>query len=240
MDNKNNKNSKSIYLKIFLGLLCLAICLIATFYFRNEIKLFIQKFTSPKQITEIKDYLTSFGKKGWLIFEAVQIIKVIVAIIPGEPIELLSGAMFGAFWGTVSCMIGNVIGSIIVFFLIKKHGIRLARFFANSEKLNQLSFLHSTQKLELFIFIIFFLPGTPKDILTYFAPLTKIKPSRYFLIVCFARIPSILTSTMTGANIINGDFRSAIIIFVIATIISIIGYIIHTIIVKYHEKKQSH
>lgn len=238
MSKGKNEKSRYLYLKMALLALSLIVGGFFLFYFWNEIKLFTIKMTSPKQILKAQEFLKSFGKTGWFVFEIVQILKVIIAIIPGEPIELLAGAMFGPLLGTVSCMIGNVIGSAIVFFLIKRFGIKLAEFFANSEKLQKLSFLHNSKKLELLVFFIFFLPGTPKDILTYIAPLTTINPIRYLLIVFFARIPSILTSTVTGANFIEGDFKTAIIIFALAAVISVIGYFIHTLIVKYHEKKE--
>ena len=194
------------------------------------------QYTQPEKLQEIETFLKSFGKKGWFAFLGMQILKVVVAIIPGEPIELLAGAMFGSFGGLITCILGNVLGSMIVFYLVKRYGIAFTRFFANSEKIQKLSFLKNAKKLELFIFIMFFLPGTPKDILTYFAPMTNIKPLKYFIIVALARIPSILTSTITGANFIEGKFELAILVFGIATIISVIGYLIHLGIMNYHNQ----
>ena len=149
MSEGKNGKTKHLYLKIALLSLILITGGFFLFYFLNDIKLFVLRISSPKQILKAQEFIKSFGKTGWFVFEFVQILKVIVAIIPGEPIELLAGAMFGPFWGTLSCMIGNVIGSAIVFYLIKRFGIKLAEFFANSEKLNKLSFLHNSKKLEL-------------------------------------------------------------------------------------------
>lgn len=232
------KQKRKRYIKYTFWILTVLIVGIFLLHFAPTIIAYIDYYTEPQNLQNIQNFLKSFGQKGWFVFLIMQIIKVIVAIIPGEPIELIAGAMFGSIGGLVTCMIGNVIGSIIVFYLVKRFGIRFANFFANSEKIKKLSFLHNSKKLELLIFIIFFLPGTPKDILTYFAPLTSINPIKYFLIVAFARIPSILTSTITGANIVEGKFKMAIIVFAIATIISIIGYFIHSAIVKYHEKNE--
>lgn len=67
----------------------------------------------------------------------------------------------------------------------------------------KLLFLKKEKNLELIIFIIFFIPGTPKDLLTYIAPFTRIKLKTFLLLTTFARIPSVITSTIGGNALSN-------------------------------------
>lgn len=83
----------------------------------------------------------------------------------------------------------------------------------NIEKTEKFKFLHNAKKLNLIIFILFFIPGTPKDVLTYIIPLTSVKPLHYFVITTVARIPSIITSTFAGSAIDKGQWLEMILIF---------------------------
>ena len=97
-------------------------------------------------------------------------------------------------------------------------------------------FLKNTKKIELTIFILFFIPGTPKDALTYLAPFVPIKPKKFFVISTIARIPSVITSTILGDQIIKGNYLIAIIVFVITAIISIGGILFNN---YYTKRKQN-
>ena len=77
------------------------------------------------------------------------------------------------------------------------------------------------------MFVLYFLPGTPKDILTYFAGLTDINPITFLLICTLGRIPSVLTSTLAGSSLVESNYKTSILIFVITGIAALIGYLIY-------------
>ena len=72
--------------------------------------------------------------------------------------------------------------------------------------------------------ILFLIPGTPKDLLVYVAGLLPIKPLRFLIISTFARIPSIVSSTLAGSSIIAGNWKIGIVLY--ALIFVIVGVII--------------
>lgn len=186
-----------------------------------------QALLKPETRLRFQAYLDSLGIGGWIIMLVLQVLRIVIAFIPGEPIELMCGLMFGAFWGMIVCLVGIFIGSGIVFYLTKTYGHKFIRIFLSEKKLQEFKFIHNTKKIEIVTFIIFLLPGTPKDVLTYIAGLTDIKPSRFILIATFARIPSVVTSTIVGANISNGNYRLSLIIFLSVAVVGIIGLVIH-------------
>jgi uncharacterized membrane protein YdjX (TVP38/TMEM64 family) len=76
-------------------------------------------------------------------------------------------------------------------------------------------------------FLIFFIPGTPKDILTYFVGLTGMRFSTWMLISGVARVPSVATSVM-GGNVLNlQKYTHAAAILVATLIISVVGVLIY-------------
>ena len=124
----------------------------------------------------IEQRVKDFGIFAPVIFVLFQILQIVVALIPGEPVEIMGGIMFGSIGGLILCLIGILAGTVIVYYMVRRIGKPLADVFISEEKLKKLSFLKNEKKLELLVFILFLIPGTPKDTLTYFVPLTEIKP----------------------------------------------------------------
>jgi uncharacterized membrane protein YdjX (TVP38/TMEM64 family) len=100
-----------------------------------------------------------------------------------------------------------------------------------------LPILSDSKKRNAFIFLLFVIPGTPKDFITYIIGLTKISIPMYILLTFFARIPSIITSTFAGSSIGEGKLFQATIIMIITAVISGGGYLLYLYIQKRHAKK---
>lgn len=126
------------------------------------------------------------------------IFQIIVAIIPGEPLEIGAGYAFGAVEGTILCLIGAVLGGAIVVLLVRRYGIKLVEVFFPKEKIMSLRFMQDSRRLELLVFIVFMIPGTPKDLLCYAVGLTNLRMRDWLWISLVARIPSIITSTIAA------------------------------------------
>ncbi len=186
-----------------------------------------------------KQKLDSFGFGGVLVMLFIQILQVVIAFIPGEPVEILMGVMYGTVGGLLVSLLGCAIGSVLVFALVRKFGQPIFEFFFDKKYIDRFSFLKNSKKLELLTFILFFIPGTPKDVLTYFAPLTPIDPKIFILITIFARIPSIITSTYAGSSILEGDLIKTILIFAATAVIGITGILIGNKITEKQNKENN-
>lgn len=172
---------------------------------------------------EFKEYIDSFGIYSTLVALGIQVLQVVIALIPGEIVELSMGYAFGFWKGTAFCLLGCFIGSVIVFLLVRKFGVKLLNILFDIDKLNQLKFLENENRLNYYVFLLFFIPGTPKDLLTYFAGVTKIKMSTFLIISTIARIPSVVTSTIVGNLVGGNNYIVAIIVYAIVGVISFIG-----------------
>ncbi len=171
-----------------------------------------------------------------LAYIGIIILQIVVAIIPGEPFEIAAGYAFGAIEGTIICMLGSAIGGTLVFLLVRKFGIKLVEVFVSVDKINSLKFLQDDKKRDILIFLLFFIPGTPKDALSYFAGLTKMDLKTWILITTIAKFPSIVTSTIGGNAIGMEKYLFAIIVFVITFLISGAGLLFYN---HYTKKKQA-
>ena len=185
-----------------------------------------------------REWIEGFGIWSRLVFIAIVVLQVVVAIIPGEPIEIAAGYAFGGFEGTVLSIAGITLGSIIIFLLVRKFGVKLVEVFFSREKINSLGFLKDNKKVNVLFFVIMAIPGTPKDLISYFAPLTNIKLVNWVIITTVARIPSVVTSTISGSALGEKKYLFALIAFAVTGILSGAGYLIYSKISKAKQNKK--
>ena len=169
-----------------------------------------------------------------LAYAAMNIIQVVISLIPGEPFELLAGYAFGAVDGTLLCLIAATAGSMIVFALVRKFGVRLLEIFFDEEKINSLKFLKSSPNRYFIMLVVFLIPGTPKDLLAYYAGLTDMKWWLWLIMCFFGRIPSVITSTISGDALGEQKYLAAGIVTGATLLLAGAGLIIYKRILNKH------
>ena len=186
-----------------------------------------------------REYIQGFGWAAPLVFIVLHMLQVIVALIPGEALEIGAGVAFGAVEGTILCMIGSALSSALVFIAVKRWGMKLVELFVEPEKISQMRFINDAEKMKRLTFILFLIPGTPKDLLTYFAGLTRLRVLEFVVISTLARIPSIVSSTVGGHYLESGDYLTAGIVFAATAAVSIVGLIVYSKITAAYRRKQA-
>lgn len=187
---------------------------------------FIQLLTTEEGRLQIERQVEALGPWGWLAFLLLEIVQVVVAMIPGEPVQILAGVLFGTWGGVALCLVGMLIGTVIIFYAVRAVGPALVHAFVSEEQMGKfkfLRFMEDQKKLETVVFIFFLIPGVPKDVLTYLIPLTPIQPLKFFMLATLARIPALAASTLIGDNIGAGKWTETILIFVVAAVIGLGG-----------------
>ncbi len=177
------------------------------------------------------------GLWAHILFVGMVILQVVVAVIPGEPLEIAAGYAFGAWEGTLLCILGATMGSVLVFLLVRRFGTRAVEVFFDLEKLRSLRFLQNKRRRNFWTFLVFFLPGTPKDVLCYFVGLTDMPLRTWVLISAVARIPSIVTSTVGGDALGLGRYGFAAVVFAATLAISGLGLLLYRFICARHERR---
>ena len=182
-------------------------------------------------------WMDSHGIFGKVLYCLMVIFQIIVAIIPGEPLEIAGGYAFGVWWGTILYLVSATLGGMCVFALVRRYGDGIMEMFFSKEKIGELKCLQVTKsidkgKKERLLFVLFILPGTPKDLLCYFAGMTRVSPLAWLLVCSFGRLPSLLTSTIGGSAIGTNNLKGALWAFGIAAVISIFGILIYRFIKK--------
>ncbi len=173
---------------------------------------------------------------GSIVYCLVTVIQILLAVIPGEPLELAAGYAFGAVRGTLLCFLAEGIGSAIVLAAVRKYGKGIVRLFFSDEKWEHLKFLHYSPKRLLLFTVIFMLPGTPKDLLCYFAGLTDIALNKLIILCTICRLPAIVTSTVGGNALGNQSYLFAIGVFAATGVLSVVGIATYNYLVYRHNR----
>lgn len=174
-------------------------------------------------LAKAKEKVLETGALGPVIYMLVVVAQIIIAFIPGGPVEILGGVLFGTAGGTALCMLGFLLGTTAVYSMVKKVGKPLVSAFVSEDKFERFKFLKKEKNLELIVFIMFLIPGIPKDALTYFIPLTSINGRKFCILATLARFPATISSVMIGSSIQSRNITMGIIAFVITAVLGIAG-----------------
>ena len=174
------------------------------------------KLYSEEGRIEFRNKVNEWKFLGFLALFGLQVEQIFLFIIPGEPIEILSGMCYWGVVGSIFIITSAAIISTGIFFTVRKLGKKFVYNFCNEKKVQKIEnskLFQNPRRVEKIMLILFLIPGTPKDLLVYISGLLPIKPLRFIIISTVARIPSVISSTFAGANLAKGDWKMSIIIY---------------------------
>ncbi len=212
------KEKKSKIFKIVFTIIALAIVVAAIAYLFP----LVTNLATPEGQVQFKEKIQSTGILGVLLLFGLQFAQIFLFIIPGEPIEILAGMCFGGFYGTIFILASCFIISTMIVLLVRKYGLKFVENFFEKKQINKLKdskLFKNPKTIEVIMCILFIIPGTPKDLLTFLGGLLPVKPVKFILIATFARIPSVISSTLVGDSVLKGDIKTSIIIYLVTFIL---------------------
>ena len=225
------KTTKSKRIAVIAGLLVFGAVVLSLYLTIGK-----QVYVMFSDNTKFLEWLEQFGKWDEVVFVGIRALQTVVKFIPAEPLEIGSGYAYGIWGGLFYCMLGTEIGSFIILLITKLFGMRAINLFVPQERIDKIKFLQKEKKLKKTLFFIYMIPGTPKDLITYFIGKTKIKISHFLIITGIARIPSIITSTWCGAALGEKNIKLAAIVFISTLVVSLVGTFFYK---KFFEKDDS-
>lgn len=175
---------------------------------------------------------------GALALVLISAVQVIIALVPGEVVEIAAGYVFGSWMGSLLCLTGIVLGSCTTIFLVRRFGARLVYAFYPKEKIDALPIIRDPAKRNLLTFVLFVIPGTPKDLFTYAIGLTNMSIPLYIALTTAARFPSVILSTISGNAVGDENYAKAIIFFIVTVTVSGVGLLFYNILNKKHAHKK--
>ena len=134
------------------------------------------------------------------IFIGLQALQVVAAPIPGEATGFVGGLMFGPFWGVVLSTIGLTLGSWAAFVLARLMGRPLVEAVVRAETLRRYDYVMKHKGLFL-AFLMFLIPGFPKDILCYILGLGHMRLRDFLAVSVSGRLLGTILLTLGGTYV---------------------------------------
>ena len=192
-----------------------------------------------KDPAAFRAYIDEQGIKGYLMLMAAMFLQVVAAVIPGGPFEIAAGYAFGVWKGALIADVALTLGSLFVFLMVRRFGVKFACLFVSKEKLDSVKFFHNSTRRDLLAFIFFLIPGTPKDIFTYVMGFTDMKIPMWIFITFVGRFPAIWLSAMSGDAIGERNYTAFFIMIAIIVVVCLAGSIFYSIWKKKHDAKEA-
>lgn len=208
-------------------------CLLSYSFFGKELLKIVSKPES------FRTWLGQFGAFDELVFILIRAAQTVVKFIPAEPLEIASGYAWGAVPGMLYCVIGNMIGTLVIFALTRRYGKKILKLFLPVKNMKLLNVLEGSEKIYMLLFFLYLIPGSPKDGFTYFAGLLPVKLMPFMVISFIARMPSVLSSTLCGSSLAEQQYWIAILIFLVTIVLAILGGVAYNAFVKRKEQKKN-
>lgn len=182
-------------------------------------------FTGGNVEQDLEVFVESLGSWGAAAILIFQFFQIFLAFLPGEPIELSAGVLYGGFWGAILCLLGSAAGTALVFFLVKRLGRNFIAAFQDENKVHRFKVFQQAKNAELLAFILYLIPAIPKDFLSFVAPFTPIKPIRFVVISTLGRAPGMFITSYAGRSLAAGNWQLAVVLYGILAVGALVGCI---------------
>lgn len=177
----------------------------------------------PDGVSHIIDRIQDQGAVGVLVLLGLQFLQIIGAFIPGEVVQVAAGMLYGPWWGSLLILFGCVVSSACIYQLVHRLGAPFVQSMVSKEHMDKFRQFENSGKLNAIVFILFLIPGLPKDVFTYLVPLTDMRMRSFLLLATIGRIPGVFISTYAAAGLTDGNVTTSIIIFAVAGVLMVLG-----------------
>jgi uncharacterized membrane protein YdjX (TVP38/TMEM64 family) len=167
---------------------------------------------------KLRGFLNSLGPLSFIGFILLQALQVVAAPVPGEVTGLLGGFLYGPFLGLILSTLGLTFGSWLAFFLSKTFGRPFVDRFVSRKTLDKYDYLLH-HKGAFLVFILFLIPGFPKDILCYILGLGHLSTKEFLAISTVGRFAGTVLLTVGGSYLRHHQYREFSVLLGIAVVV---------------------
>lgn len=187
---------------------------------------YIRQLSTQEGMQQLISTVRSSGPLAVGVLLLLQFAQVIIAFIPGEVVQVVAGILYGPVWGTIIILCGALGSTVIIYHLVQKLGTPFVSKMVPAETQEKLGFITRTSRIDAIVFVLFLIPGLPKDLITYLVALTDVRKSRFFLFSTLGRAPGVIVTSFAGSSLAGGNWMTLAIIVGIAVVILVIFFLL--------------
>ncbi len=185
-----------------------------------------------RSMDQVNAFLERYKTASIFIYIGLQVVQIIISIIPGQPIQFAAGYMYSFWPGFLFSMIGIGLGTVATFYLARFLGKDAMHIFFGEEKINHFVSILNSKKVYVILFVLFVIPGFPKDLITYAAGVSEIRIRAFLFLSLVGRTPALMATIMMGSMFHNEGYFGMIVLGLAAVLIFIACVIFKNKLVK--------
>jgi len=189
----------------------------------------IDLFTDRRKLRAL---VLGYGKLAPVVFIVFQVVQVVFSFIPGEATGLLGGFLFGTVWGFVYSSIGLTTGSLIAFGLSRRLGLPFVHRWVRSEFYQRFAFLQQPRGIAA-VFVLFLIPGFPKDYLSYILGVSPLSLWAFFVAMALGRMPGTWILSLQGDKFQAEEAYAWLIVLAISCCLLLVAYLYRARIMEF-------
>lgn len=160
-------------------------------------------------VEDFDAFLERHRDSSVVLYITIQALQVIVAVIPGQIVQIAGGYVYGFWYASLWSLIGLAIGSVIAFYMARIIGRQPISRIYGTEMVDRYTTLLSSRNAFAIMLFLYIFPGFPKDVLAFVAGLSNMKFSRFLPMATLARYPAMALSMLIGSTLGVGSYRAA-------------------------------
>lgn len=222
MDDERKKRLRkkvkivSAILKLALFMVILIGIPVYIYFFHRDL---INEFSS---LENVQNFFAQYKTESIFVYIIAQILQIVICIIPGQWLQFAAGYMYGFWLGYLFSVIGAAIGSIITYYIAKVLGHDAMHLIFGEKRIKEMVEKLNSKKAIIIIFLIFLVPGVPKDMCNYVAGLSEVKLKPFLIVSLIGRSPGMMGSLLIGRQIGTGGYVSAGVIAAVAVLMFVL------------------
>ncbi len=184
-----------------------------------------QLIDSMSSMENVNALFEHYHAESILVYIGAQILQIIICVIPGQWLQFAAGYMYGFWLGFLYSIIGAAIGSVVTYYLAKLLGRDAMHLIFGEARINEFIHKLNSKKAIVIVFLIFLIPGVPKDLCNYAAGISEMKLKPFLIVSLVGRSPGMMGSLLIGRQIEAGNYTGAIVVAAVAVILCVVGII---------------
>ena len=184
-----------------------------------------QLIDSMSSMENVNALFEHYHAESILVYIGAQILQIIICVIPGQWLQFAAGYMYGFWLGFLYSIIGAAIGSVVTYYLAKLLGRDAMHLIFGDARINEFIHKLNSKKAIVIVFLIFLIPGVPKDLCNYAAGISEMKLKPFLIVSLVGRSPGMMGSLLIGRQIEAGNYTGAIVVAAVAVVLCVVGII---------------